>query len=67
MVCTNGITLKGNGGEWGTWSTVESCPVNTAICGIRTQIEPYQGSATTDDDTALNGVEFFCCKLQEYP
>ena len=62
MVCTDGIVLEGNGGKWGTWTDIVSCPFNTAICGIKTKVEMPQGSK---DDTALNDVELFCCKLPE--
>ena len=46
-------------GQWGSyagWS--ESCPLNSAICGIQSRIENAQGGG---DDTALNDVIFFCC------
>ena len=45
---------------WGrrqAWS--ESCPLNSAVCGLKTRVEAYQGDV---DDTALNDVEMYCCK-----
>ena len=43
-------------GTYGDWS--ETCPRNTAVCGISTKIESPQGMG---DDTALNDVKLFCC------
>ena len=40
------------------WDHPEACPTGTAVCGIKTQVEPSQGSG---DDTSLNGVAFECC------
>ena len=61
MICTDETILQGNGREWGTWSSMVFCPFNTAICGIKTRVEPEN-----KDNTALNDVEFFCCELPEY-
>ncbi|CAF0705335.1 unnamed protein product, partial [Brachionus calyciflorus] len=36
----------------------KTCPEDHAICGIRTQIQPD----INGDDTALNNVDFYCCK-----
>ncbi|CAG2233561.1 unnamed protein product [Mytilus edulis] len=44
-------------GSYGEWS--DACPVNSAICGIKTKIHPDKGFGI--DDTALNDVQFFCC------
>ncbi|CAF0709218.1 unnamed protein product [Brachionus calyciflorus] len=38
--------------------TQKYCPEGEAICGIRTQIEPK----INGDNTALNNVDFYCCK-----
>ncbi|XP_062612641.1 vitelline membrane outer layer protein 1 homolog [Saccostrea cucullata] len=49
-------------GYWGTygeWS--ETCPQGSAICGIQQKIESYQ--SIWGDDTELNNLRFFCCKL----
>ncbi|KAL3837152.1 hypothetical protein ACJMK2_022530, partial [Sinanodonta woodiana] len=40
---------QGNWGDYGGWS--ESCPVNSAICGIQTLVEEPQCNG---DDTGLN-------------
>jgi len=59
--CTDGELLNGDGDRWGEWSELVSCPSNTAICGINTLVESDQGNDV--DDTALNGVKFYCCEL----
>lgn len=38
-----------------------ACPAGSAVCGIETRIERDQGSS--GDDTALNGVKLWCCKI----
>ena len=58
--CYNGTVLSGAGTHWGTWSNYELCPSDTAVCGLRTQVEGNQGPS---DDTALNQVIFYCCNL----
>lgn len=48
--------LVGDGLSWGRfglWS--KSCN----ICGLQTKVEPPRGLR---NDTALNNVQFFCCK-----
>jgi len=51
---------NGKATEWGDWSGLKSCDSNKAVCGIRTKVEPPQGS---HDDTALNNVVLYCCDL----
>ena len=45
-------------GDW----TGQSCPAGELICGVRTQLEGDQGS---EDNTAINGIQFICCN--NYP
>merc|ERR1719323_689513 len=47
---TNGIRLYcvgggyiGYNGIWGSWGDIKSCPGNSKICGIQTQVESEQG------------------------
>jgi PKD repeat protein len=56
--CSNGTILRNGGPGWGAWTDWRYCPASTAICGIKTRIEPPQGGG---DDTALDDVEFQCC------
>jgi len=55
MISTKSPTL------WGGWypngnPSLERCPMGLVICGIQTRVQ-YSG-----DDTALNGIKFYCCK-----
>jgi plastocyanin len=61
LSCSNGKILSNGGHGWGAWKDWSYCPANTAICGIRTRIEPSQGAG---DDTALNDVEMQCCYVK---
>jgi len=45
---------------WGGWRGATYCPTNHYICGLEQKIEPKQGDG---DDTAMNGVRFYCCPL----
>ena len=45
---------------WGRWTGPAFCPKNAYICGLEQKIESRQGR---DDDTAMNGIRFFCCPL----
>lgn len=44
--------------HWGTLGSIRSCPIGSAVCGVRTKREPSLGGG---DDTAVNGVQFRCC------
>ncbi|XP_066913702.1 vitelline membrane outer layer protein 1-like [Clytia hemisphaerica] len=65
---TNGIQLRcldnqqwyhTNGeGPFGQWRTMQHCPPNYKIVGLKTQVEPPQGQH--EDDTALNSVRLRC-------
>merc|ERR1712012_535489 len=57
---TDGEHLRSdNGAIWGTWSSKVECPEFMAICGIKTQVQEYQG--LWEDDTALNALVLYCC------
>ncbi len=45
---------------WGTWEAPAYCPKNQYICGIEQRVEGKQGDG---DDTAMNGLRFYCCPL----
>ena len=64
MECTDGSILEPKGGPWGSWSHWVTCPDNTAICGVKTLVEPNLGVGISGgDDTALNAVTFYCCEF----
>eukprot|EP00727_Mastigamoeba_balamuthi_P010573 m51a1_g6138 hypothetical protein (778) ;mRNA; r:258182-268096 len=46
--------------SWGEWSQWFECPAGTAVSGIRTRVEPRQG---TGDDTALNADHLLCTSI----
>ena len=60
MKCTDDEIREGVGGPQGRWSEWVFCPPNTAICGIKTKVEPYKLELSRDN-TALNKVTFYCC------
>lgn len=37
--------IQGDGLAWGEWGTSLHCSSSQGICGITTQVEPYQGSS----------------------
>ena len=58
--------VEGDPGYWGTWRDSFFCPENHYVCGLRQRIEPEQGPAELgnfNDDTAMNGLDMFCCPL----
>ena len=55
-VVDEGVTFSSS--TWGSWSA--ECPAGMGICSIQTKIESDQGKL--GDDTALDDVEFGCCK-----
>ena len=64
----NNLALRCKDGGWrsqafdgyGDWSQAISCPSGSVICGLRTRVEKSLGGGA-NDDTSLNGVEFWCC------
>jgi hypothetical protein len=61
LKCKNGTWVYPDSKTaWGSWQTAVECPSGSAVCGMRTRVEPSQGSG---DDTALNGMELACCTL----
>lgn len=58
MFCEGNSTLVLSEGPEGNWGEDKYCPGNQIICGVQSQIEPYQYYS---DDTSLNNVVFFCC------
>jgi len=63
VICSDNAVLLGDGVTFRTskWSPVKLCPVETAVCAIRAQIQRNQGPG---DDTGLNNVDLMCCPLQ---
>ena len=51
------------GGPWGDWGEWQGDSQGVAICGVRAKVEPKQGPAPTQDDTALNDLEFTWCNI----
>ena len=45
LSCTGGKELEGDGLAWGQWTGPQRCDDGYGICGIRAQIEPYQGQS----------------------
>ncbi|MEY4508500.1 MAG: hypothetical protein RLZZ450_622 [Pseudomonadota bacterium] len=59
MQCESGVAVADREGKWGEWYPQQTCPTNTAVCGISVRVEPRQGKK---DDTGLNGVKLYCCE-----
>ncbi len=56
--------VSGLGQTWGEWTSWESCPFRSALCGIRTRVEKHEDGA---DNTGMNEVEFACCAANTMP
>lgn len=55
-------SITAHKGYWGSWSKHwETCPLETAVCGVRTRVEPKQGKG---DDSAMNDIRLLCCPLK---
>lgn len=52
-----------HGKTFGEWTGQYQCPHTTYVCRIQTQMAPIRG--TGHDDTAINGVKFFCCSYKK--
>ena len=39
----DGSYKEGDGVSWGSWTGVQACPAKSAICALRTQVEPTNG------------------------
>ncbi|MEG3922417.1 hypothetical protein QUA07_25365 [Microcoleus sp. T3_A4] len=64
FICTNRNGYypleASNGGQWGNWLGWINPTQFSAICGFQAKVEPPQGSG---DDTALNDLKFYYCRL----
>ncbi|OQV18246.1 putative Vitelline membrane outer layer protein 1-like protein [Hypsibius exemplaris] len=54
------VQTNGSGMDWGNWSGEQRCPLGSALCGLRVQVEAPVGG---EDDTALNNVVAYCCRI----
>lgn len=54
--------LEGVGREWGDWLDSRRCPTGSFVCGIQQELDC---DSAEENDTALNGVVFFCCKYDD--
>ena len=57
MMCTDGEVLDVEGPVWGEWLSYATCPADSAISGVRLQIERDQGGG---DDSSVNKIELMC-------
>lgn len=47
--------------DWGDWHLFDDCPDGTYVVGMQLRTHLYQGAFA--DDSALNGIKFFCDNL----
>lgn len=47
--------------NWGDWALFDDCPDGEFITGMQLKTQSYQGGLK--DDSALNGIKFFCGSL----
>ncbi|KAG2429565.1 hypothetical protein HXX76_010800 [Chlamydomonas incerta] len=59
--CSDSAVITSGSGNYGSWGSWVSCPTNQYICGLQVKMEQPQG--TDKDDTAMNGLRFYCCYL----
>lgn len=52
--------VEGDGMPWGEWTQQQICPRGTAVCAMRTQVEPARRNW---DNTALNNLDVQCCEI----
>jgi hypothetical protein len=66
LICEDGQILGGaTHHEWGSFKAAQTCPGGSAVCGVKTRIEPEQGGGKTEDDTAMNDLELTCCTIHK--
>jgi len=46
--------------NWGAWHSWSRCRFGTYAQALQVKTEPYQGAGSYDDDTATNGIRFYC-------
>ncbi|PNW77055.1 hypothetical protein CHLRE_10g420450v5 [Chlamydomonas reinhardtii] len=59
--CNDNTVVRSGSGDFGSWGSWVSCPTNQYICGLQVKMEEPQG--TVSDDTAMNGLKFYCCYI----
>ncbi|XP_075421446.1 vitelline membrane outer layer protein 1-like [Ascaphus truei] len=55
-----GVISVSNGGQWGEWGPIESCPLGYSASGFTLKVEKSQG--LIGDDTGLNGISLQCTR-----